>query len=67
MQLQTSKNSCTRSAWECGGYFLFKSRSEFDQATEKTLLKQLSTVSIDDEGFQAVKLLCCSIANKFAS
>lgn len=67
LQLQPSKNSCTRSAWECGGYFLFKSRSDFDQATEKTLLKQLSTVSIDDEGFQAVKLLCCSIASKFAS
>ncbi|XP_050147958.1 GDP-L-galactose phosphorylase 1-like isoform X2 [Malus sylvestris] len=65
-QLQTSTNSIL-SAWECGGYFLFKSRSEFDQATEEALLKQLGTVSPDDEGFQAVKLLCCSIASKFAS
>lgn len=66
MQLQTSTNSIL-SAWECGGYFLFKSRSEFDQATEEALLKQLSTVSLDDKGFQAVKLLCCSVASKFAS
>ncbi|XP_009362225.2 GDP-L-galactose phosphorylase 2 [Pyrus x bretschneideri] len=65
-QLQSSTNSIL-SAWECGGYFLFKSRSEFDQATEAALLKQLSTVSLDDKGFQAVKLLCCSIASKFTS
>ncbi|KAB2601550.1 GDP-L-galactose phosphorylase 2-like [Pyrus ussuriensis x Pyrus communis] len=64
-QLHTLEDSCTLSAWECGGYFLFKSRSEFDQATEQALLKQLSTVSLDDKGFQAVKLLCCSIAGKF--
>ncbi|PQM37363.1 GDP-L-galactose phosphorylase 1 [Prunus yedoensis var. nudiflora] len=66
-QLQTSKNSCTLSAWECGGYFVVKSRSEFDQATEQALLKQLTTVSLDDEGFQGVKRLCCTIASKFAS
>ncbi|KAM5587459.1 GDP-L-galactose phosphorylase 1 [Rosa sericea] len=67
LQQQTSKTSCTLSAWECGGYFLFKSRSAFDQAAEMTLLKQLSTVSIDEEGFQAVKLLCSSIASQFTS
>lgn len=67
VQLQTSKNFCTLSAWECGGYFVVKSRSEFDQATEQALLKQLTTVSLDDEGFQGVKRLCCTIASKFAS
>lgn len=66
-QLHTSKNFCTLSAWECGGYFVVKSRSEFDQATEQALLKQLTTVSLDDEGFQRVKRLCCTIASKFAS
>jgi GDP-L-galactose phosphorylase len=63
--LQKSKDSSFLSAWECGGYFLYKSRSEFDKCTEKTMLKQLSSVSIDDDGFKAVKLLCCSIASKF--
>ncbi|KAL5577400.1 hypothetical protein UlMin_019099 [Ulmus minor] len=63
---QKLKNSCSLSAWECGGYFLFKSRSEFNQVTEKAMLKRLSTSSLDDEGFEAVKLLCCSIASKFA-
>ncbi|XP_008225605.1 PREDICTED: GDP-L-galactose phosphorylase 1-like isoform X3 [Prunus mume] len=66
-QLHTSENFCTLSAWECGGYFVVKSRSEFDQATEHALLKQLTTVSLDDEGFQGVKRLCCTIASKFAS
>lgn len=63
--LQGSENTSSLSAWECGGYFLFKSRSEFDLATEKTMLKRLSTASIDDEGFNAVKLLCCHTARKF--
>ncbi|XP_050370020.1 GDP-L-galactose phosphorylase 1-like [Argentina anserina] len=67
LQQHTSKTSFTLSAWECGGYFLFKSRSAYDQATEMTLLKQLSTVSIDKEGFEAVKLMCRSIASKFTS
>ncbi|XP_062096653.1 GDP-L-galactose phosphorylase 1-like [Humulus lupulus] len=63
--LQKSKDSSSLSAWECGGYFMYKSRSEFDECTEKTILKRLSSVSIDDDGFKAVKLLCCSIASKF--
>ncbi|POO00991.1 GDP-L-galactose/GDP-D-glucose phosphorylase [Trema orientale] len=65
LQQQKSKDPCSLSAWECGGYFLFKSRSEFDQATERTMLKRLSIVSIDDDSFKAVKLLCCSTASKF--
>ena len=66
MQLQKLANSKTLSAWECGGYFLFKSTSEFDQATEEAMLKKLSDVSLDDEGFQVVKQLCRSIADKFS-
>lgn len=67
LQMQNLANSRTISAWECGGYFLFKSRSEFDQAIEETMLRRLSAVSLDDEGFQVVKQLCCSIADKFAA
>ncbi|KAK9267464.1 hypothetical protein L1049_009890 [Liquidambar formosana] len=66
-QLQTLASSCTLSAWECGGYFLFKSGYEFDCATEEAMIKRLNAVSLDDEGFQAVNQLCCSIASKFTS
>lgn len=66
LQLRKLANSRTLSAWECGGYFLFKSTSEFDQATEEAVVKKLSAVSLDDEGFQVVKQLCCSIADKFS-
>ncbi|XP_024022771.1 GDP-L-galactose phosphorylase 1 isoform X2 [Morus notabilis] len=62
LQLQELEHTCSLSAWECGGYFLFKSRTEFDLATEKTMLKQLTVVSIHDEDFKAVKLLCCNTA-----
>ncbi|KAF2317897.1 hypothetical protein GH714_041217 [Hevea brasiliensis] len=66
-QAQTLSTSCNLSAWECGGYFLFRSRQEFDEVTEAALLKRLSTVSLDDEGFAAVKRLCCRIATKIAT
>ncbi|EOY25553.1 Mannose-1-phosphate guanylyltransferase, putative isoform 4 [Theobroma cacao] len=55
------------SAWECGGYFLFRCRYEFDQVTEDAMLKRLSSFSLDDDNFEAVKQLCCSIASKFDS
>ncbi|KAK4858354.1 hypothetical protein QYF36_015118 [Acer negundo] len=64
--LQTLGTSCKLSAWECSGYFLFRSRSEFDQVTERAMRKHLSAVSLDDEGFQTVKQLCFSIASKLA-
>lgn len=69
VQLQTSKKTFVsfQRGNECGGHFVVKSRSEFDQATEQELLKQLTTVSLDGEGFQGVKLLSCTIAGKFAS
>lgn len=64
LQMQKFANSRTLSAWECGGYFLFNSRSEFDEATEEAMLKRLSAVSLDEEGFQLVKQHCCSVADK---
>ncbi|KAK3188696.1 hypothetical protein Dsin_028257 [Dipteronia sinensis] len=64
--LQTLATTCNLSAWECSGYFLFRSRSEFDQVTEDAMRKHLSAVSLDDEGFQTVKQLCFSIASKLA-
>ncbi|XP_039054098.1 GDP-L-galactose phosphorylase 1-like isoform X1 [Hibiscus syriacus] len=53
------------SAWECGGYFLYADRYEFDQVTEDAMLNRLSSFSLDDCDFEAVKQLCCSIASKF--
>ncbi|XP_021592434.1 GDP-L-galactose phosphorylase 1 isoform X2 [Manihot esculenta] len=64
LQAQTLSSSCNLSAWECGGYFLFKSRQEFEEVTEAALLKRLSTVSLDDEGFATVKQFCCTMASK---
>ncbi|XP_044496385.1 GDP-L-galactose phosphorylase 1-like [Mangifera indica] len=59
--------SVNLSAWECGGYFLFRSKYEFNQVTEEALLKYLSAVSLNNESFEAVKQLCgSSIAGKLA-
>ncbi|XP_065847038.1 GDP-L-galactose phosphorylase 2-like [Euphorbia lathyris] len=63
LQAQTFSSYCI-SAWECGGYFLFRSRQEFDQVTEADLLKRLTSVSLDDESFVAVKQICCGIVSK---
>ncbi|TYI26531.1 hypothetical protein ES332_A05G119800v1 [Gossypium tomentosum] len=53
------------SAWECGGYFLFRNRYQFDQVTEDAMINRLSSFSLDDNDFEAVKQLCCRIASKF--
>ncbi|XP_048228680.1 GDP-L-galactose phosphorylase 1 isoform X2 [Ricinus communis] len=67
LQVQTLSTSLGLTAWECAGYFLFRSSQEFDVVTEAVLLKRLSTVSLDDEGFMEVKQLCRSIATEFAT
>lgn len=66
--LLVQKSAISRNllAWECGGYFLFGSKHEFDQVTEEAIHKRLSAVSLNDEGFQVVKQLCCSIASKLS-
>ncbi|XP_042502644.1 GDP-L-galactose phosphorylase 1-like isoform X4 [Macadamia integrifolia] len=55
------------SAWECGGYIVFKDRFEFDQATEEAVMERLGALSLDDECFSTVKQLCCSVASKLAT
>ncbi|KAK8488130.1 hypothetical protein V6N11_029883 [Hibiscus sabdariffa] len=62
---QTCAASRAISAWECGGYFLFADRYEFDRITEDAMVNRLSSFSLDDHNFEAVKQLCCSIASKF--
>lgn len=52
--------------WECGGNFVYNTRSEFDSASEAELSKRLAAASLDDEDFQSLKQLCCSIAVKMA-
>ncbi|XP_023520017.1 GDP-L-galactose phosphorylase 1-like [Cucurbita pepo subsp. pepo] len=65
LQSQGSDRSSILSPWECWGYFLFKSRSEFDQATEDALLDRIAAAaSLDDAEFQGVKQFCCDVAGK---
>ncbi|KAH0458694.1 hypothetical protein IEQ34_011508 [Dendrobium chrysotoxum] len=53
-------------AWECGGYFIYRKSLDFDNASEKEISKWLASVSIDAEGFQSLKQLCCGITAKFS-
>ncbi|OVA03339.1 hypothetical protein BVC80_7231g2 [Macleaya cordata] len=66
-QLHMLATTCTLSAWECGGHFVFKERNDFDRATEDILMKRMAAVSLTDEAFEAVKQLSCSVAGKLAS
>ncbi|XP_043702662.1 GDP-L-galactose phosphorylase 1-like isoform X4 [Telopea speciosissima] len=59
--------ACSLSAWECGGYIVFKDKFEFDQATEEAVLERLGAFSLDDECFSVVKQLCCSVASKLVT
>ncbi|TYI49940.1 hypothetical protein E1A91_D12G068400v1 [Gossypium mustelinum] len=40
-------------------------RYQFDQVTEDAMVDRLSSFSLDNNNFEAVKQLCCSIASKF--
>ncbi|KAK1325611.1 GDP-L-galactose phosphorylase 1 [Acorus calamus] len=51
-------------AWECGGHFIFKSRHDFDRASEEAVVKCMVSASIDDRGFEVLKKLFCGIADK---
>ncbi|XP_020595191.1 GDP-L-galactose phosphorylase 1-like [Phalaenopsis equestris] len=48
-------------AWECGGYFLYSKSSDFDDASEPEISERLASVSMDAEGFQSLKQLCCGL------
>lgn len=52
------------SAWECGGYFMYNTKSEFVAASESELCKRMASVSLGNEDFEALKQLCCNIAMK---
>ncbi|XP_011624021.1 GDP-L-galactose phosphorylase 1 isoform X2 [Amborella trichopoda] len=62
--VQGFKTGSNPSAWECVGYFVFKTKLEFDQATEESILKRLTAASLNNENFQALKQLCCFLASK---
>ncbi|RWR85813.1 GDP-L-galactose phosphorylase 1-like protein [Cinnamomum micranthum f. kanehirae] len=63
----SSADACNLSAWECGGHFVFRARQDFDLASEESLVKRLAAISLDSEGFQAVKQMSCSIASELSS
>ncbi|PPD96400.1 hypothetical protein GOBAR_DD06563 [Gossypium barbadense] len=65
MKQKTCVASHAISAWEYGGYLLFRNRYQFDQVTEDAMVNRLNSFSLDDNNFEAVKQLCCSIASKF--
>ncbi|KAB2041277.1 hypothetical protein ES319_D02G137100v1 [Gossypium barbadense] len=44
---------------------MLRNRYQFDQVTEDAMANRLSSFSLDDNNFEAVKQLCCSIASKF--
>nr|XP_010906486.1 GDP-L-galactose phosphorylase 2 isoform X2 [Elaeis guineensis] len=63
-QVRTVLLECHLSAWECGGFFVYNTKSDFDHVSEVEILKRMASMSLDDHSFQALKQLCCNIANK---
>ncbi|XP_038987884.1 GDP-L-galactose phosphorylase 1-like isoform X2 [Phoenix dactylifera] len=55
---------CHLSAWECGGYFVYGTKSDFDCVSEVEIIKSMASISLDNSSFQALKQLCCNIAKK---
>ncbi|KAF9588933.1 hypothetical protein IFM89_017612 [Coptis chinensis] len=66
MMLFPQNTCCSLSALECGGHFVFKTKHEFDQASEEALLKRLADASLGNEDFLSVKQLCFRIADQLS-
>nr|CAB3466495.1 unnamed protein product [Digitaria exilis] len=62
-QVKNLVTGCFLSAWECGGYFVYHTKSEFDSASETEISKRMASASVQDGAFEDLKHLCCSIAN----
>ncbi|KAL6847218.1 hypothetical protein ACP4OV_023071 [Aristida adscensionis] len=54
---------CSLSAWECGGYFIYHSKFDFDKASETEISNRMASVSLQDGVFEDLKHLCCAITN----
>ncbi|XXG53438.1 hypothetical protein AAC387_Pa03g1527 [Persea americana] len=63
---EPSADVCNLSAWECGGHFVFRVMRDLDLASEESLVKSLAAISLDSEGFEAVKQMSCSIASELS-
>ncbi|KAF8655604.1 hypothetical protein HU200_061050 [Digitaria exilis] len=62
-QVKNLVTGCFLSAWECSGYFVYHTKSEFDSASETEISKRMASASLQDGAFEDLKHLCCSIAN----
>ncbi|XP_010923696.1 GDP-L-galactose phosphorylase 1 [Elaeis guineensis] len=63
-QVHKALMGCHLSAWECGGYFVYDTKSDFDCVSEVEIIKSMASISLDNSSFQALKQLCCNIANR---
>ncbi|WOK99524.1 GDP-L-galactose phosphorylase 1-like [Canna indica] len=52
------------STLECGGYFVYDTKSDFDHINEADILKLLASVSLDVPNFETLKQQCCVAASK---
>ncbi|XP_062202278.1 GDP-L-galactose phosphorylase 1-like [Phragmites australis] len=48
------------SAWECGGYFVYHTKFDFDKASETEISNKMTSVSLQDGAFEDLKHLCCA-------
>ncbi|RCV19559.1 hypothetical protein SETIT_3G395500v2 [Setaria italica] len=62
-QVKNLVAGCSLPAWECGGYFVYHTRSEFDNASETEISNRMASASLQDGAFEDLKHLCCAIAD----
>ncbi|WVZ91230.1 hypothetical protein U9M48_037428 [Paspalum notatum var. saurae] len=62
-QVKNLATGCSLSAWECGGYFVYHTKFDFDSASETAISSRMSSISLHDSAFEDLKHLCCTIAD----
>jgi GDP-L-galactose phosphorylase len=63
LKVKNLVTGCSLSTWECGGYFIYHTKFEFDNASETEISKRMASVSLQDSAFEDLKHLCCAIAH----
>ncbi|KAL5224038.1 hypothetical protein ABZP36_010677 [Zizania latifolia] len=66
-QVKNLATGCCLSAWECGGYFVYRTEFDFDRASETEISNRMASVTLQDGAFENLKKMCCAVADDHVS
>ncbi|KAL5205784.1 hypothetical protein ABZP36_033993 [Zizania latifolia] len=62
-QVKNPATGCCLPALECGGYFVYRTKFDFDRASETEISNRMASVTLQDGAFENLKKMCCAVAD----